>query len=169
MPQRPGYRLRPCTDSDGPFIERVFGEGRAAEYARWGLAPAQMELLIRHQCSAQSAHYRAHYPEAVQSVICIDGTDVGRVWIDRAADVVYLLDLTLLTAWRGRGIGGALVADVQEEAGASGRRLVIWLSDSEDRRWWQCRGFTACERLDFHQRWEWRRTAPIRRPSGSDD
>lgn len=154
-PDAPAYRLRTVTEADRPFIARVFGEGRATEYARWGLDPMQLEQLVQHQSAAQWLHYQVHYPGAIHSVIGVGEAEVGRLWVHRDAGQLHLLDLTVLTAWRGRGIGGRIVSDLKAEAAACAGGIGIWLSDSEDASWWQRRGFRPCERRDFHQRWEW--------------
>lgn len=151
----PDYRLRPVVDADRPLIATIFADGRAADYARWGLSPEQLEALVQHQSAAQWLHYQSHYPASVHSLICVGDTAVGRVWLDQGEDALRLLDLTVLSAWRGRGIGGRILDGLKADARRSGRSIGIWLSDSEDKTWWARRGFEPQEQRDFHQRWDW--------------
>jgi len=56
-------------------------------------------------------------------VIQCDGADAGRLYVQRRADELLIVDIALLPQFRRRGIGSALIARLFEEADAS--KLVV--------------------------------------------
>ncbi|MFL6137936.1 MAG: GNAT family N-acetyltransferase [Frankiaceae bacterium] len=114
-------RLRPCTPADTAFLLELYGSTRAAELA---LAPWSAEdkaAFVRMQFDAQDRHYRAQFPAAERSVIEVGGEPAGRLYVDRRLDEIRVVDLSLLPAWRGRGIGTALLTDLLDEATGTAR------------------------------------------------
>ncbi len=75
------------------------------------------------QCAAQRADYERRFPEAAHSIVLVGDVPVGRIWVDRRADEIRLLDVALLPDRCGRGTGGALLGDLMEEAGRCGKPL----------------------------------------------
>jgi GNAT superfamily N-acetyltransferase len=86
------------------------------------------------QFKAQSTHYAAHWPASEHSVIQIhhDGAlhDVGRLWLDRRPGLVHVLDITLLPAWCGRGLGSACLMGLRTR----GQALSIQVEDGNPAR-----------------------------------
>jgi GNAT superfamily N-acetyltransferase len=121
-----GVSYRPIDPaSDLPFLARVYGSTRTEELAQTGWPPELKEQFIAHQFDAQHRHYMAHYPAAEWLVIVRDGEDIGRLYREEWPDQFRLIDITLLPASRGAGIGGAILADLLEEASAAGKSLTI--------------------------------------------
>ena len=112
--------LRPATPADEPFLRRVYAESRAAELAPTGWTEAQKAAFCDSQFAAQDAHYRRAYPGCEFLVVERDGAPIGRLYRQRRADEIRIVDLALLEAERGQGVGGRLLRAVLEEAGAAG-------------------------------------------------
>jgi len=70
---------------------------------------------------AQPRHYLAHYPDARFDLIELDGAPIGRLYVQRTSDEIRVIDIALLPECRGRGLGGALLQGILDEAGATGR------------------------------------------------
>ena len=49
------------------------------------------------------------------------GRPIGRLIVDRRDDEIHLVDITLLPASRGRGIGGALIVELCREGARGGQ------------------------------------------------
>ena len=82
-------------------------------------APRELkESLVRMQFNAQTASYRGMYPDALFAVIEHDGQAIGRMVIHEADGVADLVDMALLPAVRGRGVGSAFLAALTEWLGA---------------------------------------------------
>lgn len=117
--------LRPCRPDDDAFLRSVYASVRADEIALTGWDDAQAQAFLRMQFDAQHHHYRTHNPDARFDVIESDGIPAGRLYVARAADYVHVIDIALLPAWRGRGIGTALLRALMDEAAGAHRYVSI--------------------------------------------
>ncbi len=117
--------LRPVTPEDQPFLREVYAGTRADELALVDWSAEQKAAFVTQQFAAQSRDYGANYPNASIDVILVDEEPAGRLFVNRTAEAIHIVDISLLSRFRGRGIGGALVRELQTEAAASGRPLTI--------------------------------------------
>jgi ribosomal protein S18 acetylase RimI-like enzyme len=102
-----GLALRPETEADVPFLRRLYISTRWEE-----LAP-----VIDWTDEQKIAFLESQFESA--------GTPMGRLYIDRQADAMRVIDIALLPEWRGRGIGTALMEAVLAEARATGKEIGI--------------------------------------------
>jgi ribosomal protein S18 acetylase RimI-like enzyme len=120
-------RLRPVTEADDAFLGSVYASTRAEEMARAPWTPEQKDAFVRMQYAAQKRHYAAMYPQASHDIIYIDKTAVGRIYLNRNAEQLHILDVTVLPEHRGQGAGSVLMRRLLEEAGASGKAVTIYV------------------------------------------
>lgn len=129
---------RAVESGDRAFLLRLYGSTRAAELANTGWDAAACEAFVRMQFDAQSTHYRQHWPASAHSVIEVeaDGTRqcAGRLWLDWRADTLHLLDIALLPAWCGRGIGSACLTGLQRDAARRGLPVSIQVEQNNPAR-----------------------------------
>jgi ribosomal protein S18 acetylase RimI-like enzyme len=118
-------RLRPVEDADRDFLVEVYRSLREPELAMVAWDEATKRAFVEQQYSAQDAHYRSNYPDATLDVIEVDGERAGRLYVHRGPSDIRIMDIALAPAFRGRGIGTALLAELIAEADASGRKLSI--------------------------------------------
>ena len=85
----------------------------------------QKQMLITMQYSAQKQQYGLQFPGASHDLILCGQVPAGRLFVDREADKIYLVDIALLAEYRGAGIGTAIMNDLVEEAGNSGAVLSL--------------------------------------------
>jgi ribosomal protein S18 acetylase RimI-like enzyme len=76
----------------------------------------QKQAFITMQYSAQKQQYALQFPGASHDLILSDKVPAGRLFVDREADKIYLVDIALLAEYRGKGIGTAIMNDLVEEA-----------------------------------------------------
>jgi ribosomal protein S18 acetylase RimI-like enzyme len=107
--------LRPAGPEDEAFLFRVYASGREEELASTVWDEAQKLAFLEMQYRAQSASYRANLT-SWYDVIVVDGRDAGRLLVDRGESSISVADIGLLPEYRGRGIGGALMREVLDEA-----------------------------------------------------
>jgi ribosomal protein S18 acetylase RimI-like enzyme len=107
--------LRAATDADREFLVGVYGSTRDEELSQVPWAEGQREAFVRMQFDAQDADYRRNNPAG--------SFDVIEVY--RRPDDIRIVDIALLPEFRGAGVGGQLVAELMDEAAASGRKLSI--------------------------------------------
>jgi len=119
----PAFTLRPAKSGDAAFLFRLYASTRVEELAGSGWPPAQQEAFLRSQFVARDRDYQANFPRATHTVIVAGRVPVGALIVNRTAVEIHLVDLALLPAHRGAGIGRRLLGDLIEEARAAGRPL----------------------------------------------
>ena len=135
--------LRAAGPADEELLRQLFAEARP----ELALLPAQTrDVLLDMQFRAQQRQYTANYPHARHEIIVADGTDVGQLVIDDAADI-RIIDVTVRHSHRSRGIGSTILRDVITEASASGRpvRLSVWAGNTGAQRLYARLGFVRIE------------------------
>jgi ribosomal protein S18 acetylase RimI-like enzyme len=118
-------RLRPAVGADRAFLVELYAGLREPELAHVAWDDDQKRAFVEHQYAAQDAHYRSNYPGATLDVVELDGERAGRLYVHRGPSDIRIMDIALLPAFRGLGIGTALLRTLVDEADASGRKLSI--------------------------------------------
>jgi ribosomal protein S18 acetylase RimI-like enzyme len=119
--------LRRVQPADDRFIFEVYSSSREPEMALVPWTDGQREAFLRMQCAAQLSHYQKHNPDAQHSIILVDGSPVGRVYINRSENEIEILDITVLTAHRGRGTGSYILRLLQVESREVDKPLNIYV------------------------------------------
>ncbi len=107
--------LRPSSSDDQDFLFQLYASTRQAEFAALGWDSAQLEPLLRMQFASQQRWYETAYAQAEQQIVMLGETPIGRIIVQRAANANTLVDISLLPAHRGSGIGGGLICDLIAE------------------------------------------------------
>jgi GNAT superfamily N-acetyltransferase len=149
--------LRPTGPEDREFLFRVYAATRTQELAGVPWTDAQRNAFLRQQFAAQDQYYRETYTTAEFLVILEEGEPVGRLYVDRWPDEIRLVDIALLPAQRGKGIGTRLLRDLQDEARAAGKALRIHVERlSPARTLYDRLGFKPIEDRGVYWLMEWR-------------
>jgi RimJ/RimL family protein N-acetyltransferase len=126
MMPAPTYRLRTATVHDRPFLLHVYGSTRAEELAQVDWSDAEKARFVEMQFDAQATHYRETYPDGHYEVVeSPAGEPIGRLYLHRGNHDLRIIDIALLPAWCGRGLGSRIVRDILDEAVATGRTVSI--------------------------------------------
>jgi ribosomal protein S18 acetylase RimI-like enzyme len=148
--------LRPATGDDREFLYRVYASTRAEELAVVPWDYVQKEAFLRQQFGAQDSYYREHYPTASFDVIVRDGVEVGRLYVDRWADEIRIIDIALLPEYRNRGVGTTLLCRLMDEGRQSSRTLSIHVEQfNPARRLYERLGFEYREDRGVYLLMEW--------------
>lgn len=141
-PARPSSR--PVAAIDDAFLFELYASTRAEELAAWGWSAAQQEPFVRMQWLAQKRGYEARYPSEGHCILELEGRPVGRLWVVRGEHELRLVDVTLLPAHRGRGLGTGVLRSLQEEAARAGKPLRLHVTRNNPAlRLYTRLGFTA--------------------------
>ncbi len=120
-----GVELRPITPADLEFLYQLYANTREEELALTDWGAEDKERFLRMQFSAQDQHYRQYYPGAKLEVILEQGQPIGRFYVARWESEIRLMDIALVPAVRGRGIGTALVRQLLAEGQSVGKKVSI--------------------------------------------
>jgi len=108
--------LRPEADDDMPFLRALYVSVRWDELAVTGWPDEAKQAFLASQFQLQTRQYAANYPGLDRWVIERDGGLIGRLYVLRTGSEFRVVDISLLPEWRGRGIGGALLRDLGDQA-----------------------------------------------------
>lgn len=131
-----GLSFRAESEADVPFLRDLYASTRAEELERVEWPDALKRAFVDQQFTAQREQYRRHYPGAAFLVIERDSAPIGRLYVHRTRQEVRLMEVTLLPAQRGKGLGSSLMD-----------RLVRWSDDLDLRVTLHVEPFNPAQRL----------------------
>lgn len=115
--------LRSVVPSDEAFLFELYASTRKEELDAWGWDDVQRKAFLEMQFRAQYMSYRAQFPNADHQIILEGDRPIGRVMVNRTDDEFRLIDVALLSEFRGTGIGTQLVRTLVDEASLAGKPL----------------------------------------------
>jgi ribosomal protein S18 acetylase RimI-like enzyme len=143
--------LRPAEAADRGFLLQVYASTRAKELDLLPWTDEQKAGFVVHQFEAQDSHYRTHYGDAAFDVIEVKGVPAGRLYVHRGPREIRIVDIALIPAFRGRGIGSRLLRGLIAEAEDGGRKLSIHVEmDNPARRLYERLGFRRAGEHGVH-------------------
>lgn len=161
-----GFALRPEMDDDTAFLMRLYASTREHELALLPWSEAQKHAFLAQQFQAQRHHYRTTMACCAFDVIEHDGAPIGRLYVEASPAQLNLVDIALLPAWRGQGLGGAILGALQAAAAASTRVVCAFVEKSNPAlRLYRRLGFA--EIADHGLYWEIEWTPPAAPAAGS--
>jgi len=120
-----GYRFRPETDADIPFLKQLYNSTRWEELAVVDWSEAQKLAFLEQQFAAQRHHYLTHFSDGVFDVLEAPEGPAGRLYLHRQPKSLLIVDIALLPEWRRRGIGTAVIEEIFAEGRLLGKAVEI--------------------------------------------
>ncbi|MEM9596049.1 MAG: GNAT family N-acetyltransferase [Acidobacteriota bacterium] len=154
--------LRPVSrDDDRELLYQIYASTRTEELSVVDWDDAQKETFLRFQFEAQRRYYEEQFPDAAFDIILHEGEPAGRLYIDRRDDEIRLVDIALLPDFRGRGLGGEILADLLGEGRGAGLPVRIHVEHNNPAmRLYLRLGFVKIEEQGVYHLMEWRPDAP---------
>ncbi len=125
MASLPAPLLRPALPPDEIFLFELYASTRADEMAACGWPPEQQQAFLRQQYAARRAAYQTSFPGAMQSIVHVGGGKIGAITVHHAESEIRLVDLALMPAHRGKGVGRTLVEELLAEARSAGMPVTL--------------------------------------------
>jgi len=151
------HAVRPMRDGDWEFLVSLYASTRADELSRTGWTDEQKDVFIRMQFDAQTKYYAQVYPDMEYAIITHDGADAGRLIVAELEDEFRIVDIALMPAHRGAGIGTALITEVFERARTARKAVRIHVEVfNPAKRLYERLGFTEIENKGVYLQMEWR-------------
>ena len=135
--------LRSITDTDLPILFEIYASTRAEEVAQvvWWTEEQKRDFLLQ-QFTAQHEYYLKNYIQSSFDLIMLEQVPVGRLYVARWDNQIRIIDIALLPAYRGQGIGTYLLEGLLSESHTQGVPLTIHVERNNP-------ALTLYERLGF--------------------
>ena len=124
---------RAANENDRIFLQKLYAVTRRDEFAGINWNETQVENFLAMQFDLQSRAYAMQFPGAVHLIVEFERTPIGRLIIYSGAKEKRLVDVAVLPDFRGRGIGAFLISELQREAVAENKALVLRVLKMNDR------------------------------------
>lgn len=148
--------LRPAVLGDEEALYRIYAATRTAEMALTNWDDAQQEQFLRMQFAAQHQYYQEHYTDTSWDLIICDGQVAGRLYVARWPEQIRIVDIALLPPYRGQGIGGMLLRELQEEGAQVRKPLTIHVEQfNPARRLYERLGFVRIAERGVYDLLQW--------------
>jgi len=153
-----GISLRAARNADLPWLRDLYASTRSAELAAVPWPEAAKRAFLDQQFALQHAHYLRHFADADFLIVETAQAPLGRLYLQRGAAQHVLVDISLLPAWRGQGVGTALIAQAQALAATAGCPLSLHVlhANPEAQRLYARLGFAAGDASATHLQMHWR-------------
>jgi GNAT superfamily N-acetyltransferase len=153
--------IRPVRPADDDFLLRVYASTRDdVHQTPW--TETERGRFVEMQYRAQRDDYESRFATARHSIILVGGEPHGRIWVDRRADEIRLLDITLLPEFRNQDTGGVLLERLIDEARLAGipLRHSVFNTNTEALRFYSRLGFEVVEDFEMYVLMEWANVTP---------
>ncbi|WP_217808722.1 GNAT family N-acetyltransferase [Derxia lacustris] len=148
-----GIELRPIGDGDRDFLAALFAAVRRNEVAATGWPAERQQAFLAEQFSYQQRYYRAHFADADFLLLMRAGRPIGRLYAQACNGVLTLIDISLIEAVRGQGIGSALLQGLVALADGAGLAMSLAVEpDNPARRLYERHGFAVADASGFYLR-----------------
>lgn len=153
--ERSRLELRDATESDRNFLRELYRTTREDEVAQFGWSDEQVASFLDMQGDVQSRSYAMQYPDAQHKIILWDGSSAGRIMTEASDNVMLLIDIAVLPAFRGRAIASTLIKRLQ--VGSEVVRLSVAKTNQKARALYERHGFTVSGESEFNVSMQWKR------------
>ena len=117
----PSVIVRPLRAGDEPFLRALYASTREAEMALVNWTGEQKAAFLEMQFAQQHRAYLDQFGAAQFLIVELGTQPIGRLYVDRRAGEIRILDIALVPEHRGNGIGSSLLRGVLEEAAQVGQ------------------------------------------------
>lgn len=145
-------------DLDTPFLFGLYMSSRQVEINSWEWSEKEQLDFLRMQYDCQQRSYHMQYPDMESRIITYSSIPVGRILLTKKETVTILLDITLLPKYQNRGIGTALLKEMQQNIKPEeSLRLTVLKSNRSAHKLYERLGFKESSEDELHLIMEWQK------------
>ena len=150
--------MRPAVPDDAAFLFALYADRRMPELAPLGWDAAQCAAFLEMQFRAQQESYGTEFADADHWIVLVDGEPAGRLLVARRPAAHVVVDIVVLARHRRRGIGTALMGEVQASAAKAGAPVNLHVAgwDTGVVGWYERLGFTGVSAVGPHVAMSWK-------------
>ena len=138
------YSLRLITDSDRPFLKKVYYSTRETELDSIPWTQDEKDKFIEFQFNAQHNYFLSAYKGVEFLIIVVNNSKMGRLYLWKTERQIRIVDIALLPEFRNKGIGTKILNDLIDESESTGTKLTIHVKHDNP-------ALSFYERLGFNQ------------------
>jgi len=148
--------LRPVRADDDPFLSRLFYLAQLETLKHASLNDPERDQLIALVYAGFKRQYSMVAAALDDRLVLLDEASIGRIIIIQNGSEIRLADLLILAQYRNRGIGSALIGQLQTESIISKRPLRLRVAKhSPSVRLYRRLGFYLLEDVGVQWSLEW--------------
>jgi ribosomal protein S18 acetylase RimI-like enzyme len=136
--------LRPARADDQEFLYRLFSSVYSEKLNGVVLNLEEKNSLVGFMYEGFSRHYRTIGPAADDRIVLLNSDCIGRMILLQTHEEIRLADLAILPEYRQRGIGSALIGQLQTESLMSNRPVRLQVARFD-------RALRLYQRLGFYK------------------
>lgn len=136
--------FRPICDEDVDDLEKIYASTRQEELSVLPWSNYDKKNFLKMQFKAQHQFYQNQFKNADYLMVLAIKQPIGRLYIDRRADEIRIIDIALLPNFRGQGIGSGLLQKILLEGQHSQKPVRIHVEQNN-------RALGLYERLGFQK------------------
>jgi ribosomal protein S18 acetylase RimI-like enzyme len=146
------FQLRPSASEDFRFAWSLYQDL---------MKPLTLELLGRWNEPGQQSVVETALAHEGTSIIVVDGSDAGWLHVIESADSIYLGQLYLVPSLQNRGIGTAIVRELEDKATQARKALTLdVMKNNRARSLYERLGFRVVGESEYKLKMRWRENAP---------
>jgi GNAT superfamily N-acetyltransferase len=111
--------LKLATPEDQAFLAELYNDVRSVDFSPLGLPEPMLAQLLAMQFQAQQSGYAAQFPQAIDQILWHGATRIGRMLVNESENEIWLVDIAILSAYRGQGLGGHFLQELCVRATAA--------------------------------------------------
>lgn len=141
---------------DQTFLDVLYRDSRA-DLLGMPLPPAALQQMIVMQQMSQAMGIRTTYPDAQTWLIFWDVEAIGRLIVDISESAIRLIDIAVMSSWRGQGIATQVIRGLQDYAALADRSisLAVQCNNLRARHLYQVAGFILRSSDSLFDQMDW--------------
>ncbi len=149
--------LRPLREDETEFWREIFYDSVRSHFLSLNLPESETDNLIEFQYQAQSLDYEKNYPLVSNNIVLFNAERVGRLIYSTEHGDLHIIEMAILTEFRGRGIGTKLFRWFFDESRRSGLPIRFYVEKGNPAfRLYRRLGFEVVADVNTHFQLAWK-------------